>query len=141
MAWRRRRQAWRRRFDFDDNPALRQVDSLSSEKYYARGSHLGDECLHEAIALASRPPSLSAEQDFNRRFGLHLECQCPGSEPLLDEQQAAGDFRLVDPSVSDLPPEIDFECLPRWMCAELEQGPPEDLEFEDRELEVEGSGG
>ena len=57
-----------------------------------------------------------------------LEWQRPAAEPFADEP--AADFDFVDPDVSDLPPELDFERLPRWMRSVPEQGPPDEPEFE-----------
>ena len=73
-------------------------------------------------------PSRVSPAESPWRLRPELEWQRPPSEPFLDEPPP--DFDFVDPTVSDLPPELDFEQLPRWMRAVPEQGPPEELEFQ-----------
>ena len=72
---------------------------------------------------ASRLPLWSPEDASLHCLRPALEWQRPSEEPAADALLAGDDFQFADPDVSDLPPEIDIEQLPRWMRAVPEQGP------------------
>ena len=80
---------------------------------------------------ASRPVRLSeeSEEESTRRW---WEWTRPAAEPALDEPQLESitGFDFMDEPTSDLPPELDWAALPRWMRAVSEQGPPEEEQCE-----------